>query len=95
MADLAGMCRREFLLTSFGENSDTDTDKDTDNCCDVCKMEIQLQDMLEELKIVVDAINNIGAVKLAQWICGSSVAWTSSYNGKMSYRNFKRKSEMW
>ena len=37
MADLAGMCRCEVLLTSFGENSDTDTDKDTDNCCDVCK----------------------------------------------------------
>ena len=99
MADLAGMCRREVLLTSFGENSDTDTDKDTDNCCDVCKMEIQLQDMSEELKIVVDAINNIGAkgeVKLVQWIRGSSVAWTSSYNRKlMSYGNFKGKSEMW
>ena len=25
MADLAGMCRHEVLLTSFGENSDTDT----------------------------------------------------------------------
>ena len=62
-------------------------------------MEIQLQDMLAELKIVVDAINSIGAkggVKLAQWIRGSSVAWTSSYNRKsMSYGNFEAKSEMW
>ena len=47
----------------------------------------------------MDAINNIGAkgeAKLAQWIHGSSVAWTSSYNRKsMSYGNFKGKSEMW
>lgn len=99
MADLAGMCRRKVLLSSFGENFDTEADKDTDNCCDVCRMEIQLQDMSEELKIVVDAINNVGAkgeVKIAQWIHGSSVAWTLSYNRKsMSYGNFRGKSEMW
>lgn len=59
--------------------SDTNADKDNDNYCDVCKMEIQLQDMSEEPEIVVDAINSIDAkeeVKIAQWIHGSSVPWT-------------------
>ena len=81
MADLAGMCRREVLLNLFGENAAES--KDVDNCCDVCKMEIQLQDMSEELSIVWNAITNIGVkgeVKISQWIRGSSVAWTSSYN---------------
>lgn len=40
MADLAGMCRHEVLLSPFGENFDTDIDKDSDNCCDVCRIEL-------------------------------------------------------
>ena len=62
-------------------------------------MDVQQQDMAEELKIDADAITNIGAkgeVKIAQWIRGSSVAWTSSYNKKsMLYGNSKGRSEMW
>ena len=83
MADSAGLCRCEGLLSSFGE--DAAENNDGDNCCDVCKMEIRLQDMTEELSIVADAITTIGAkgeVKIAQWIRGSSVAWTSSFNRK-------------
>ena len=86
-----------IILSSFGE--DPADLNHNENCCDVCKMDVQQQDMAEELKIVADAITNIGAkgeVKISQWIRGSSVAWTSSYNKKsMSYGNSKGRSEMW
>ena len=58
MADLAGKCRRQVLLSSFGEDYQR---KDRNNCCDVCNVETQLEDMSEELNIVVDAIHTVGA----------------------------------
>ena len=96
MADLASKCRRQVLLNSFGEDHE---DTGDDLCCDVCKMKIEFEDMSEELKILVDVIGAIGAkgeVKIAQWIRGSSIALTASYNKKsMSYGNFKGRSEKW
>ena len=67
MADLASKCRRQVLLNSFGEDHE---DTGDDLCCDVCKMKIELEDLSEELNILVDAIDAVGAkgeVKIAQW----------------------------
>lgn len=91
------VCEDVKVSNSFGE--DAAENKDSGNCCDVYKMELQLQDMTEELRIVADAITTIGAkgeVKIAQWIRGSLVIWTSSFNRKsMSYENSKGRSETW
>ena len=50
-----------------------------------------MQPFNEELKILVDALWQIGIkgeVKVAEWIRGSSVAWTNAYNKKsLSYGN--------
>ena len=68
-------------------------------CCYVCKSSPQLVDMTEELRILVDAITVVGSkgeVKTVQWICGSSLHWTSQYDKTtLSYGNFKGRSEIW
>ena len=96
MADLAGKCRREMLLDAFGEECVNTANAD---CCDVCKMDFQLVDMTEELKVVVNAISVLGCkgeLKTVQWIRGSSLQWTEEYEKKsFSYGNFKGKSEIW
>lgn len=47
----------------------------------------------EELKILVDALQQVGKkseVKVAEWIRGSAVSWTNAYNKKSySYGNNK------
>ena len=99
MANLAGKCRREIFLDAFGEEYIQDADVHSVACCDVCKMNPQLVDMTEELRILVDAINVVGSkgeVKIVQWIRGSSLQWTSEYDKTThSYGNFKGRSEIW
>ena len=49
-------------------------------CYDVCKMNAQLEDMTEELRILVDEITAVGSkceVKIVQWTCGFSLQRTS------------------
>ena len=96
MADLAGKCRREILLNAFKEEC---LENDNTDCCDVCKMDVQLVEMTEELKILVDAINAVGCkdeLKIVQWIRGSSLKWTEEYDKRnFSYGNFKGKPEIW
>ena len=80
MADLTGKCRREILLNAFKEEC---LENDNTDCCDVCKMDVQLVKMAEELKILVDAINALGCkgeLKIVQWIHGSSLKWTEEYD---------------
>ena len=101
MANLAGKCQREIFLDAFGEERIQDVDVHSVACCDVCKMNPQLVDMTEELRILVDAINYnvVGSkseVKIVQWIRGSSLQWTSEYNKTThSYGNFKGRSDIW
>ena len=48
-----------------------------------------MQPFNDELKILVDALRQIGIkgeVKVAEWIRGSSVAWTNAYNKKSLIR---------
>ena len=55
-------------------------------------------DRKEELGILVDAIDSLGEkeeVKIAQWIRGTSLSWTSDYDQtSMSYGSAKGHSEM-
>lgn len=98
MADLAGKCQREIFLDAFGEECIQD-DVHSVACCDVCKINPQLVDMTEKLRILVDAITVVGSkgeVKIVQWIRGSSLQWTSEYDKTtLSYGNFKGRSEIW
>ena len=96
---LAGICRQKILLELFGE-SDPPTYES--RCCDVCNIDNRktMQPFNEELKILVDALRQIGIkgeVKVAEWIRGSSVAWTNAYNKKsLSYGNhFGHTLEQW
>ena len=55
------------------------------NCCDVCnkKESIQLENYKNELRVVIDALENVGTkgeVKVAEWIRGSALSWTEKYN---------------
>ena len=99
MADLAGKCRREIFLDSFGEECMQHADVYSVACCDVCKSSPQLVDTTEELRILVDAITVVGSkgeVKIVQWIRDSSLQWTSEYDKTtLSYGNFKGRSEIW
>ena len=52
-------------------------------CCDICKMNPQLVDITDELRILVDTITVVGSkgeVKIIHWIHGSSLQWTSEYD---------------
>lgn len=99
-AHLAGCCRRKLLLELFGESYEQ---IQTDFvCCDVCSSAENhpLVSFNEELKILDDAMQQVGIkgeVKLAEWIRGSSAAWTQDYNKKsFSYGNNKGHSlEQW
>ena len=93
-AHLAGTCRRRLLLDLFGEENTTPTA--TGICCDVCKRgNLTKCDFKEELRILIDALSNIGCkgeVKIAEWIRGSNVSWTNACNKNcLSYGNHKGK----
>ena len=92
-AHLAGTCRRRLLLNAFGEK-DTLTSVIGD-CCDVCLQTKPIEDFKEELKILLDALNQVGCkgeLKIAEWIRGSSISWTNSYDkSSLSYGNNRGK----
>ena len=80
-AHLAGMCRRRLLLNAFGDK-DTLTSA-TGDCCDVCLQTKPIEDFKEELKILLDVLNQVGSkeeLKIAEWIRGSSISWTNFFN---------------
>lgn len=60
-------------------------------CCDVCSENYTLHDYKKELKVAVDALNEVGLkgeVKLAEWIRGSNITWTNAHNkSAFSYGN--------
>ena len=64
-AHLSGMCRRRLLMDMFGE--ETNSSDASGDCCDVCMHkssdEAEYTDHKEELKILLDALNNIGKLK--------------------------------
>ena len=103
MSHLVHKCRRLSLLELFGEDVST-TDHDwqvsKSECCDVCALESSgNSDLTSELSILHNAIEVIGQkgeVKLAQWIRGSSLAWTDAYDKTApSYGSSMNHSEMW
>ena len=84
-------------MDMFGEeNNSCDSSGD---CCDVCMHkngdETEYTDHKEELKILLDALNNIGCkgeVKIAEWIRGSKLQWTDAFNKNcLSYGNHNNK----
>ena len=74
---------------------------DENNCCDVCTNQCSVTpiDRWEELRTAIDAIDTIGSkgeLKIAQWIRGSTLQWTASYNkAALSYGNLMGHSEHW
>jgi len=92
-AHLAGKCRRRILLDAFGEV--VTPVAFTSICCDVCESQgnYQLADCKEELKILDDALRQVGSkgeVKISEWIRGSKVSWTNEFNkSALSYGNHK------
>ena len=92
-AHLAGICRRRLHLDLFGEQ--TSESVATGDCCDVCCSQTgdDKVDYKEELEVLIDAMNHVGGkgeVKIAEWIRGSSIAWTSAYDKNcLSYGNHK------
>ena len=79
-AHLAGLCRRRILLDMFGE---TDTPcAASGDCCDVCiGSESGSIELAEELKILNDALEQIGSkgeLKVSEWIRGSKIPWTNN-----------------
>ena len=72
-------CLHKLFLDAFGEECIQDSNMHSVSCCDVCKINPQLADMTEELRLLVDAITVVGSkgeVKIVQWIHGS-LQWTS------------------
>ena len=97
LAHLAGICRRQLLLDLVGEK---ETEMIANGpCCDICiaKEEslIHYDDYKEELKILIDALDQVGCkgeIKVCEWIRGSQISWTNEYNkNAMSYDNHRSK----
>ena len=91
------MCRRRVLLDTFNEeNTATNTSVE---CCDVCgkriSTDMEYTDYTEELKILLDALEQVGCkgeVKIAEWIRGSKISWTDAFSKKcLSYGNHRGK----
>lgn len=92
---LAGICRRRVLLDMFGE---TESEcKASGECCDVCTHKENVSedytDYREELKILNDALEQVGSkgeLKVSEWIRGSKIPWTNSFNKEsLSYGNHR------
>lgn len=78
---LAGLCRRRIILDLFGEK-DTPATAQGD-CCDVCKSTSNVSDHKLELKVLINALEEVGCkgeVKVAEWIRGSNISWTNAHN---------------
>lgn len=88
---LARECRRSIILSAFGEA--IGSDNAVDKCCDVCsiKQHVQLHDLKKELRVLIDALNQVGCkgeVKVSEWIRGSNLTWTNDHNkSAFSYGN--------
>ena len=85
-SNVARKCRRQVLIEGFQDPAVLSHDINSE-CCDVCeqksKNELDLVDVKEELKILINAIDTLrqkGEKKIAEWIRGSSLAWTEPYN---------------
>jgi len=52
MAELARKCWHKILVDAFGEECIQNADVHSVACCDVCKINPQLVDMTEELRIL-------------------------------------------
>ena len=65
------------------------------DCCDVCQQKMEYTDYKEVLKILVDALEQVGCkggVKIAEWIRGSKISLADAFNKKcLSYGNHRRK----
>ena len=92
-AHLAGKCRRRVILDAFGE---VDTPAEfTSISCDVCENQAayQMVDCKEELKILDDALKQVGSkgeVKISEWVRGSKVSWTNEFEkSALSYGNHR------
>ena len=94
-AHLAGKCRRRIILDAFRE---IDMPAEfTRICCDVCEQRTTFQmdmvDCKEELKILDDALKQVGSkgeVKISEWVRGSKVSWTNEFDkSALSYGNHK------
>ena len=80
MSDVVNQCRRSSLL----REEDKELVKHS-KCCDVCEFtaESVKADLFKELQILYDAIQTLGSkgeLKITQWIRGSGLAWTDTYN---------------
>lgn len=78
-----------MLLELFGETQQPTEDCNNPKCCDVFELKANAAgtetDLTEEFTILHNAISGIGnkgELKLAQWIRGSTLAWTNEYNNK-------------
>ena len=56
---LIGKCRRKILLEYFGEDSDFCSQSSP--CCDVCESPPKLEDYSEEIKAVIQAVEELPA----------------------------------
>ena len=101
MSHLVQKCRKLTLLELFGEDvSTTEWQVSKSECCDVCALEsCGNSDVTSKLSILHNAIKVIGEkgeVKLAQWIRGSSLAWTDACDKKAPLYSYSMEhSEMW
>ena len=69
MPILSSSCRRKLLIEMFGENeSDLIC---SNNCCDVCERAIPMEDRAKELKILVNAIDELGKLGEVKIMNGS------------------------
>ena len=80
-------------MDAFGE---VDTPAEfTSICCDVCENQAayQMVDCKEELKILDDALKQVGSkgeVKIYEWVRGSKVSWTNEFDkSALSYGNHR------
>lgn len=93
-AHLSGSCRRKLLIEMFGEKGNDLVCPDY--CCDVCERAIRMEERAKELKILIQAIDELGKlgeVKITEWIRGGQLAWmkdiqqaTHSTHGKSTPR---------
>ena len=100
-SNFAGKCRRQVLFEEFQDPARL-PDVVCSECCDVCEKKNEneiVNDLKEELKILINAIDTLrqkGEKKIAEWIRGSSLAWTQPYNKQStSYGNHRGHSQNW
>lgn len=90
---LAGLCRRRIILDLFGEKDTLATSHG--ECCDVCQNQSHVSNHKDELKVLINALEEVGCkgeVKIAEWIRESNISWTDVHNKQaFSYGNHRGK----